>query len=148
MRDTPANDLQAAARVAPRHDAVGAAADYLRGYLCNAMATPEGRMRWMPWFAHLAGRANAPGGAGRSEHDYIAHVRGLRDTVFADQLNLVQIAEALGVCIQVVPCTPADAARQWAITTISPHNVGRSILLVNDNLHYVWLRPLDPELRQ
>lgn len=62
VRETEASHLQHAARNGPRVDAVGTAADYLRRYACDRMATADGCERWQPWFANLAGDVNAPEG--------------------------------------------------------------------------------------
>jgi ATP-dependent DNA helicase PIF1 len=141
VRATDANDLRQCARTVPRLDAVGAAAAFLRNYMCDKMSAPEGIARWQPWFANLAGRVNSPGGGGVTVAEYLAHVAGLRSDVFADQLNLVQVAEAFNVCVQIISKTPPGAQRPWAITTINPGAAERTIILGNDDLHYVWLRP-------
>ena len=105
------------------------------------MAMPAGVQRWLPYFAHLGGLINAPDGGGASLAQYLAHVQGLRSNVFADQINLQQVAEAFAVDLQVIPKTPSGAPREWAITTITSPGSTRTILLGNDDLHYVWLRP-------
>ena len=99
--------------------------------------------RWLPWFAHLGGRSNAPHGGGATRAQYLDHVQGLRTHVFADQLNLIQVAEALCVRIYIIPQTPQHAGRPWAITTVDPARSHRSIYLGNNDLHYVWLRRTD-----
>ena len=76
-------------------------------------------------------------------HSYRGHVQGLRNNIFADHLNLVQLAEAFGVRIQVLPLTPTGAAQPWQITTIDPCNAEQTLVLGNNDLHYVWLAPAE-----
>ncbi|CAE8595439.1 unnamed protein product, partial [Polarella glacialis] len=137
VRETEASHLQHAARNGPRVDAVGTAADYLRRYACDRMATADGCERWQPWFANLAGDVNAPEGGGASLVQYMAHVAGLRTHIFADQLNVVQVSEMFGIRIKIIP-----KDETWAITTINA-DADKCIFLGNDDTHYVWLKPTD-----
>ena len=136
-----ARQLRHQARVLPRQDAVSAVAHHLRQYMCTAMVSAAGRARWFPWFANLGGHVNAPGGGGATIAQYDAHVRALRIDAFADHLNVVQVAEALSLRIHVISWTPLGAVHDWAVTTVGPaHPVG-TILLGNNDQHYVWLCP-------
>ena len=107
----------------------------------RSMGTPNGISKWLPFFAHLAGRMNAPHGGGADRDAYLRHVRGLRSWTFADQLNLPMIAQIMGVRIVVVPQTPAGAPTKWAITVVGEDRGNNTIYLGNDDAHYVWLRP-------
>ena len=135
------HQLRSHARVLPRQDAVGAVAHHLRQYMCAAMDSAAGRARWFQWFANLGGQVNAPQGGGASVAHYNAHVHALRTNAFADHLNVVQVAEALSLRIHVIPWTPLGAQSEWAVTTVGPAHPAGTILLGNNDLHYVWLRP-------
>jgi len=140
VRATPAHELRRGARATPRLDAVGTAADALRGHVCDDMRRAEGQARWLPSFALTAGRQNAPGGGGVGAREYHAHVHSMRTTAFADHNTLVEIAERLRVKIIVLP-------EHEALGTIIIDHVEQSddrmLLLGNDNMHYVWLARSD-----
>ena len=140
VRQTPLEALQHRGRREPRQDALGSMADFLRGYACNAMMEDGGVQRWMPWFAHLSGAANAPRGGGASIAHYRNHVRALRSREFADHLNLIQLAEMFEVEIVVIPMTPLGSNVPWAITKTNPTSSQHRILLGNNDMHYVWLQ--------
>ena len=133
--------MQRDARDTPRTDPVGTAANELREYVCDSMGTANGISKWLPFFAHLAGRMNSPHGGGADRDAYLRHVRGLRSRTFADQLNLPMIAQIMGVRIVVVPQTPGGAPTKWAITDVGEDRGNNTIYLGNDDTHYVWLRP-------
>ncbi len=142
VRATEPALLRQEGRRAPRSDPVGVAADKLRGHLCAAMATDAGKARFWPFFAQLSGRRNAPGGGGVAGADYARHCERVRENDFADELNLLQCSEALGIRIQVVPSTPLAAPAPWAIATVNPLGSTRTVLLGNNDRHYVWLMPV------
>jgi hypothetical protein len=156
--DAIANDVAAVGLLNPiqlqapnrrsRQDSVGAAADFLRGHVCAAMATAVGQERWMPFFAqhflqlkeqnpHGGGAKLLPIPQGANAGDYGRHLAALRTRDFADHLTLIEIAERLRVCIMIIPSRP-----DWNVATIDPAGVGeaRRIFLGNNDVHYVWLR--------
>ena len=129
-------------------DSDGAAADFLRGHVCAAMATAAGQARWMPFFAqhfaqvkeqnpHRGGAKLLPIPRPANAGDYRQHLAGLRTRDFADHLTLIEIAERLRVCIAIIPSRP-----EWNVPLIDPAGVGeaRRIFLGNNDVHYVWLR--------
>ena len=140
VKAIPARQLRWEARALPRQDAVGSAAHHLRQYFCNAMISRAGRARWMPWFALTHGGLNAPGAGGAGSAQYDARVRALRRDDFADHLNIIQVAETFNLRIHVVPWTP-QGANEWAITSVGPENPIGTIILGNNDQHYVWLCP-------
>ena len=136
VRATPAAALRREAR-ATSQDAVGVAADYTRGFVCNAMVIPglgpeAGLDRWLQTFA-----------VGGSVARYRRCLVNMRTTAFADHHTLVEIAELFRVRILVVPDIPAPRGRVLKIDHAS-EQPGRTLVLGNNNLHYVWLAPRNP----
>ena len=84
VRATDASALRSHGRLAPRTDALGVAADYLRGHVCSQMRGLAGLARWLPSFALTSGAVNAPGGGGANADDFHRHVRDMRSISFAD----------------------------------------------------------------
>jgi hypothetical protein len=139
-----AHQLGENARIHPRTDAVGRAADVLRQYACDEMINEHGRLQFKAWFAALVG--SAPGSAGVTMVDYERHVADLRKDKFADQLNLWQLATILGLRIVVLPYTPSTSIHiVWASQDMNPQGVeaARTIYVGNNDRHYVWLHPVD-----
>ena len=95
VRATHARSSRKHARQSPRSDALGVAADHLRGHVCSAMASPDGVARWLPSFALIAGDGNAPGGGGADAHDFHHHVTTMRTTAFADHQTFLRQQNSL-----------------------------------------------------
>ena len=116
--------LHRASRHHPRTDAIGKLAHALRVYVCNAMlASPA---RWLPSFEVASLGA------------YNAKIRGMARDAFADHQMLLELAERLGVCIDVVPAVPA-----WSMTRVDPchADLTKRVVLGNNDTHFVWLAP-------
>ena len=117
----------------PRADPLGTAADALRGRICACMATLPGQAKYTPAFA----ADDEFVGPGATVQDYLHHLRRVRIDRFADELQVVELATRLRLRIICVSAAMPDPVEH------NPANVGndRTIILGNNNKHYVWLRP-------
>jgi hypothetical protein len=86
----------------------------------------------------------------RQLHHYKAWVKKLACKEYADELVVLSTAQALQAEIVCVPFTPASARAPWAISTYRPPSAAclPRVLLGNNDVHYMWLAPLDMELGQ
>jgi hypothetical protein len=100
---------------------------------------------WYPAFACLQGAA--PSQTSATLSDFHSWLLKVASTDFADELVVAATAQLLRLCIRIVPHTPPDAQRPWAIVEhpcreshhrfhITPHT---NIVLGNNDVHYVLL---------
>ena len=124
-----------------RDSHLGQFAKQLRHYMClgdeAAMLQPRVRDKIYLAFATLGAR-----GPRRTMQLYKQWVAKLASTEFADELVLLAVASELRVRIVCIPYT-RPGQPDWSISPYTPagHDVpeDRTVLLGNDDVHYMWL---------
>ena len=121
---------------------VGRLAYMLRAYMCHGpsavLLRPSVIARIYPAFALLATTANR-----QQITHYKRWVERLGSSEYADELVIHAVVHELGVCIRVVPYTPATSRAPWRIPEYRPEGARErpapEVLLGNNDVHYVWL---------
>lgn len=129
---------------ATRRSVLGRLAVSLRLYFCSGptavLMRADVKHRIYAAFALLG-----VGGVQRTELLYAHWVQKLASKEYADELVLLAVALELSIRIVIIPYTPADASRPWAIPTYgstgAAPDAGRSIYLGNNDVHFVYLKP-------
>ena len=128
-----------------RTSPVGKLAKALRHHFCNGdsavLLRNDVQRKIFQAFACIAG------GTAATESDYTRWVLRLAQSEFADELVVVAVALEFSIRIVVIPYTPQQATRNWAIPTYGPPGVPldgtRTMYLGNNDVHYVYLRSAD-----
>ena len=131
-----------------RESHLGKFARQLRHYMClgddAAMLQPRVRDKIYLAFATLGAR-----GPRRTMRLYKRWIAKLASTEFADELVLLAVAFELRVRIVCIPYT-RPGQLDWSISSYTPagHDApeDRTVLLGNDDVHYMWLSTTTPQL--
>ena len=130
-KDVRCSELASLAAQLRHHMCLGEEAAMLKPYIRDSI--------------YQAFAALGDGGPPRTLQSYKAWVAKLASNEFADELVVLATAMELNVRIVCVPYTPPGDF-PWQITRYPPsggHVVSGAIIhLGNDDVHYVWLRPI------
>ena len=128
------------AKATIRDSDLGKCAEQLRHYMCfgdsAAMLQSRVRDKVYPAFATLGAQ-----GPRRTMALYKQWVAKLANNEFADELVVFAVACELGVRIICIPYT-RPGQPDWSISRYAPADPTTTctVLLANDDVHYVWLR--------
>ena len=126
-----------------RNTALGLLAEKLRAYMC---AGPDAVLLSRGMKETLYAAFAALGDGDRTLQKYTAWVGRLATREYADELVVLAAALHLKIKIVCVPHTPASAAGKWAISQYQPAGADfaddRTVLMGNNDLHYIWLASL------
>ena len=142
VRTTPATRMLQEQRVSG-DDAIGSAAAYTRRHVCQWMRTEAGQAKWLPSFKLASRDVNDWPSIASRVPVYQRAVEGMATNDFAGHQTLVELAERLRLRIQVVPSGTTDPMPMTIDPTdqdpANPVPQERTIVLGNNDVHYVWL---------
>ena len=121
-----------------RFSPLGTVAEALRTRFCGGDAAvllrADMKARIFQAFAGLE-----VGGVARTEAMYTRWVEKLATKEYADELVVMCVALELAIRITIIPYTPPEALGEWAVARYGPDGSAYSILLGNNDAHYVLL---------